>query len=245
MAAWLNGWLKDIVLILLLATFVDLLIPNHSLQRYVKVVVSLIVLLTILSPVLSLLHVDIDVQQPSRLVEQTVRSANNLPALASIIEEGGRLRQAAENRSAELVSAQLIEMIGERVTALYPEVAAEVKVAVIADSSMDGEARIDRVRIKLTPHDQEEVSRTDAHSRSSTTTVIEPVYIEAIEQVNIARVAGSSGSGRNEHPTQPAQADNHLSELTRERLAAERLIRQSLWDWLRVEGRQVEISWAD
>lgn len=63
MTAWLSGWLRDIVLIILLATFVDLLIPNNSLQRYVKVVVSLIILLTILSPVISFLKEDRAVNQ--------------------------------------------------------------------------------------------------------------------------------------------------------------------------------------
>lgn len=51
---WLTLWLKKIILLVLLAAFLDLILPNTSLQRYVKMVMGLILMLTILSPVFSL-----------------------------------------------------------------------------------------------------------------------------------------------------------------------------------------------
>jgi stage III sporulation protein AF len=48
---WLNAWMKKIILLVLLAAFLDLILPNTNLQRYVKMVMGLILLLTILSPV--------------------------------------------------------------------------------------------------------------------------------------------------------------------------------------------------
>lgn len=52
--SWLSQWMKEIIMIILLATFIDLLLPNRSMQRYVKLMLSLIILLTLLSPVLKL-----------------------------------------------------------------------------------------------------------------------------------------------------------------------------------------------
>lgn len=53
---WLTVWLKKIILLVLLAAFLDLILPNTSMQRYVKMVMGLIILLTILSPVFSLFN---------------------------------------------------------------------------------------------------------------------------------------------------------------------------------------------
>lgn len=52
---WLGGWLKELVLIVLLASFVDMILPSRSMERYVKLVLSLLILLTLLSPVVRLL----------------------------------------------------------------------------------------------------------------------------------------------------------------------------------------------
>lgn len=57
---WLNLWLKKIILLVLLAAFLDLILPNTSMQRYVKMVMGLILLLTILSPVFSIFNLSQD-----------------------------------------------------------------------------------------------------------------------------------------------------------------------------------------
>lgn len=59
MVAWLSDWLRDIIAIILLAVFVELLLPNKAMQRYARLVVGLFILLTILSPILKLMQSDI------------------------------------------------------------------------------------------------------------------------------------------------------------------------------------------
>lgn len=57
---WLTLWLKKIILVVLLGAFLDLVLPNTSLQRYVKMVMGLILLLTIISPVFALFSLSQD-----------------------------------------------------------------------------------------------------------------------------------------------------------------------------------------
>lgn len=57
---WLSEWIKQIILLVLVATFIDLLLPNQSLDRYVKLVLGLLIILAILTPILQLLNQDID-----------------------------------------------------------------------------------------------------------------------------------------------------------------------------------------
>jgi len=53
MIEWLREWIQNIIVIVLLATFADLLLPNSNMQKYAKMVFGLLVILTIISPVLS------------------------------------------------------------------------------------------------------------------------------------------------------------------------------------------------
>lgn len=56
--SWLGDWLREIILVVLLASFVELLLPSKSMERYARLVLSLLILLTMLSPIVSLLKGD-------------------------------------------------------------------------------------------------------------------------------------------------------------------------------------------
>lgn len=60
MMSYLGEWIKHIVLLILLASFVDLILPSSNMKRYVKLVVGLLVILMILSPILQLFKFDYD-----------------------------------------------------------------------------------------------------------------------------------------------------------------------------------------
>ncbi|MDF2964171.1 MAG: hypothetical protein K0S39_5906, partial [Paenibacillus sp.] len=68
---WLGSWLKSIILVILLATFVDILLPNQTMQRYVKTVMSLFILLTLLQPLFSLF-------QKNTTIDSLLAEANSL-----------------------------------------------------------------------------------------------------------------------------------------------------------------------
>lgn len=57
---FLTDWISNIILLILLATILELLLPNSSLQRYVKMVVGLLLLVMILNPLFSILSKDAD-----------------------------------------------------------------------------------------------------------------------------------------------------------------------------------------
>lgn len=53
--SWLSGWLHELILVVLMAAFVEMLLPSKSMERYARLVLSLLVLLTMLSPIVSML----------------------------------------------------------------------------------------------------------------------------------------------------------------------------------------------
>lgn len=54
MIEWLANWLKEIILIVLLASFVDMLLPNSNMQKYARFILGLLIILTIISPIFEL-----------------------------------------------------------------------------------------------------------------------------------------------------------------------------------------------
>ncbi|TSB45394.1 stage III sporulation protein AF [Alkalicoccobacillus porphyridii] len=56
----LTGWVTGIVLLIMLAIILEMLLPNSAMRGYVKLVVSLLILIAMLRPVLSLFTVDTD-----------------------------------------------------------------------------------------------------------------------------------------------------------------------------------------
>lgn len=127
---WLTGWLKSIILVILLATFVELLLPNQSMQRYVKTVMSLFLLLTLLQPVLSLFEKYGGVEQ---LLEDALFQSGNggaaqtmesMPAIRQQAEalkktQQTQARSLAETQAAGLMKSRIEQTLGVQVRSIH------------------------------------------------------------------------------------------------------------------------------
>lgn len=51
---FLSGWIANIIMFILLAVILDMLLPNSNLQRYVKMVIGLLLIVIILNPILKI-----------------------------------------------------------------------------------------------------------------------------------------------------------------------------------------------
>ncbi len=90
---FLTEWIANIILLILLASVLELLLPNSSLQRYVKMVVGLLLLVMILSPLFSIFSQDVT----------SIIASIKLP---NQIEEAD-LNFSVENKKKEIQQAQL------------------------------------------------------------------------------------------------------------------------------------------
>lgn len=50
MISWMNSWAQGIIVAVIIATIIELILPNGSSKKYVKVVIGIYVLFTIISP---------------------------------------------------------------------------------------------------------------------------------------------------------------------------------------------------
>jgi len=58
--SFLTEWITSIVLFILFAIVIDLLLPNSSMQKYAKMVVSLLLIVVMLNPIFALFRADPD-----------------------------------------------------------------------------------------------------------------------------------------------------------------------------------------
>jgi len=119
---WLSSWLRELIMIVLLATFVDMLLPNRSMERYVKLVLSLLILLTLLSPITKLLRSD-PVGELKRAMTAMESPSDGNVTLEQILAQGRQLQSNEQEQSlqwtarelANVMKGQIEETTGERV----------------------------------------------------------------------------------------------------------------------------------
>ncbi len=58
--SFLTEWITSIILFILFAIVIDLLLPNSSMQKYAKMVVSLLLIVVMLNPIFALFRADPD-----------------------------------------------------------------------------------------------------------------------------------------------------------------------------------------
>lgn len=107
MMAALSGWLGRVVAVVLLASLIDLLLPSRTMQRYVRLVAGLLVLLTIATPALSLFRSGFadELTADIQAVKRQYRSDSS--ELSRIEADGRKLGAAREEQAAQLATAKL------------------------------------------------------------------------------------------------------------------------------------------
>jgi len=138
MLTWLATWLQQIIAVVLLAGFVDLLLPNKSMQRYVRLVAGLIILLTILTPILRMLQGDFSAKL-NQSVDGWFKSEPSkelrMPTLQDIQHNADVLRKKQQASAATLTEKQLAQAMRLQITKRTGIVTAEVAVKLDAEAA--------------------------------------------------------------------------------------------------------------
>lgn len=148
---------RNLVMILLLATFLEMLLPNKSMRGFVRMVMGLFVISAILAPITTFLHTPLEMEIPA----WGVTSPQDLPAIAT----EGQGEELAHNAVQEQYRQILINQI--QALAIGSEGIEGAEVAVEFEEGTGGltdQPKITLVRVTLTAA-QEEI------------TTVEPVII--------------------------------------------------------------------
>lgn len=164
---WMSEWLKQIILLVLIATFIDLLIPDSSLERYVKLVVGLLIIMSILSPIFKLLDRDLDL---SSIVSGLTNSNQADISMQEVKQNSDQLKQKQTQLVGEQTEEFLSRQMSQDVHQRFPVEVVESKVIAPSAKGIEGVQMVARLK------------DTDT-SQSSHIEPIKPVWVD-----------GSSGS---------------------------------------------------
>ncbi|MCF6137857.1 stage III sporulation protein AF [Pseudalkalibacillus berkeleyi] len=79
--SFLYEWITNIILIILLATILELILPSSGFQKYVKVVIGLLLIIAILNPLIKLFSVDLNDRLASFQVESSLIGDDQVKSL--------------------------------------------------------------------------------------------------------------------------------------------------------------------
>ncbi|WP_145045314.1 MULTISPECIES: stage III sporulation protein AF [Paenibacillus] len=239
---WLSNWLQELIMIVLLATFVDMLLPNRSMERYVKLVLSLLILLTLLSPITKLLKSD-PVAELKRAMTAMESPSEGNATLEQILAQGKRLQLNEQEQSltwtakelAKVMKGQIEQSTGERVQSVEvrllmdtvqpeSEASAPVHLPVIQSVMVEMSSQAEGTRIPDERNEAEAGSTSvfevdDAQATDEPSSRQEPIQVGAIHiptvQIKVRTDEQPSGSSLSEQPDgHEGSADSEAEPVT-------------------------------
>jgi len=106
-----TNWVKTIIFVVLFASFLELLLPNSSMQRFVRVIMGLFIMLAILNPVIDVVQNHLT---PSQVPVLSTNSANSIV----ILNNAKNVALHREQLSAEIYKKELAQQMQVMITAL-------------------------------------------------------------------------------------------------------------------------------
>lgn len=196
MITWLSEWLKDIIAVIMLAVLVELILPNKSMQRYARLVIGLLILLTILSPILRLLQGDFNTRLNNgiQLWEDSASKYEvKMPTLDDITKKAAQLSEKRNKEAAALTKHSLESAMKQE---LVDRTNAPIdKVEVVLRWVNNGQELtpyVDGVTVSFASSEQ--VSNSASSAQNQDVQEVEPVAVGIeIDQIEVQPAAEEGG----------------------------------------------------
>lgn len=139
--ASLTAWVKGIIFVILFASFLELLLPSNSMQRFVRVIMGLFIMLAILQPVIGIMENHWTESQLPALSTRSELNLTNGEILAATNHVARKQEQLARDQYLRDLSKQI------RATVLAIDKVADAKVTVDLDeTTLTGSKNIGKIK---------------------------------------------------------------------------------------------------
>lgn len=204
MIAYITSWIKDIILIVLFSVFLELLLPNSSMQKFVRIIMGLFILLAILNPIIGLIEEQaVPSQLPalSRQTDSNTTNANIVMTANKVVENREKLANAIYVRDlSKQIKATVMSIDGvgdaKVIVTLEPAAAPSKRldkiktvVVYIAPGISSNEQKITKITVGITvPKSEETTTELSAALVDKTTRTITELYQLKASQVEVRRM---------------------------------------------------------
>lgn len=115
------NWVTQIILFIVLATIIDLLIPTSSMNKYIKLVVGLILILILLKPIFYVLNIDMETAL-NKSFQQVNDVGEDSESVKNLIEfQKKEIQSTQDAYILEQMAVQLIEIAEDPMKEQYQQ----------------------------------------------------------------------------------------------------------------------------
>ncbi|WP_078432642.1 stage III sporulation protein AF [Metabacillus halosaccharovorans] len=173
--SFLTEWITNIIVFILLAVVIDLLLPNSSMQKYAKMVISLLLIIVIINPIFKIFSTDMN----DVLAEFNLQAASEDENGKNLIEFQKKEIQASQRAYIlEQMAVQMKTMAEEELVQKYDVM---IESILLSESENVGDIAsqkdLQHIQVILKPKEATEVAG------DGTVEVIEPVNIDASKDI--------------------------------------------------------------
>ncbi|MDK2798703.1 MAG: stage sporulation protein [Clostridiales bacterium] len=154
----MRSWIVNIITVMMLTFFAEMLIPNGKFKRYSKLVLGLIVIITIIKPIVQISN------REMWLNKITVDTSNYLDR-SKVTEQSKIMKQKQIDQIVRTYYNNLTDQIEKRVQSISKEYTTKVKVNVDTDINSSGFGSIRGIEVLLSPDEHSSVVETVAPVR--------------------------------------------------------------------------------
>ncbi|MCG1012687.1 stage III sporulation protein AF [Tepidanaerobacter sp. GT38] len=151
MVGALSQWIRQIIMVVMFAAFVDFLIPENSFLRYVKVFLGLLVMIAIINPLIPLFHNSLSFDDIPIVYENFVDN-KSIATMSEIINQNNSQMTIAQYK------ANVEKYIFQKITDLTSYNIKNVSVKIDEDVSSNNFGKITYVKIALTKSPTDDVN---------------------------------------------------------------------------------------
>jgi stage III sporulation protein AF len=176
---FLTEWVTNIIIFVLLATVIDMLLPNTNLQKYTKIVTGLLLIAIILTPVLKLISKDFETALQSIPIFEGTEEKN----MENLIELKKKEIQASQRAYIlETMAVQLKEGTEEELMNQYGLEVANIDITLDETTKQSFPDNLQKVIVQLKQSEEE----------ANVVAVIKPVEINTNQPSQTKRLTAQS-----------------------------------------------------
>jgi stage III sporulation protein AF len=143
---YLKEWVMNIILFILLATVIDMLLPNSSMQKYTKMVTGLLLIAIILTPIFKLISKDFETALASIPLDQVPGEKNMKNSMDSQKKE---IQASLHAYILEEMAVKLKKGVEEELMEQYGLEIAKIEIATKGEGDLTNSENLQKVIVLL------------------------------------------------------------------------------------------------
>lgn len=148
MIDFISVWVQKIIYTIIFINFLEILIPNNSMKKYVKVITGLLIILVIISPITKLLNGGIEIED--------VLSKNFIELKGMDIEKKQYSLEEHQNvLTLDMYKERLGYQIKKQIEKILPDADIKVEIEVFNSKGEDNYGEIKEIKLYLTKKEKE------------------------------------------------------------------------------------------